>query len=340
VESSSKSCTEPRVSRTSYTYNFSYCAAKEDLVNEDDADCDSQWTCDPTWVNADCVSNDDGGKRKQTQTCTDQYGSSKTNEQIVGDSTCGCAQTETSRKCFADGRTRVEYSLSGQSYCSGTFTAEESDTSCACGYSNWQNSGCAGNSTMNQTRTQTTQFDYCTALTQTVADDSCKQQEPPQPQPVNGGWSDWSACSAECGGGTQTRTCNNPAPANGGADCSQLDGGNSSQSCNTQACGASSGGGGGGGGGVSGQYIPGYVPGGIPPQVAGASIEKNSLEQIQQQIAQIQQKSTNLKSKFKNLSRQKMPMRLPARLLLKPASAKTKKTKTKKIKIPRLMRQA
>jgi len=63
---------------------------------------------------------------------------------------------------------------------------------------------------MNQTRTQTTQFDYCTALTQTVADDSCKQQEPPQPQPVNGGWSDWSACSAECGGGTQTRTCNNP----------------------------------------------------------------------------------------------------------------------------------
>jgi len=87
VESSSKSCTEPRVSRTSYTYNFSYCAAKEDLVNEDDADCDSQWTCDPTWVNADCVSNDDGGKRKQTQTCTDQYGSSKTNEQIVGDST-------------------------------------------------------------------------------------------------------------------------------------------------------------------------------------------------------------------------------------------------------------
>jgi len=158
---------------------------------------------------------------------------------------------------------------------------------------------------MNQTRTQTTQFDYCTALTQTVADDSCKQQEPPQPQPVNGGWSDWSACSAECGGGTQTRTCNNPAPANGGADCSQLDGGNSSQSCNTQACGASSGGGGGGGGGVSGQYIPGYVPGGIPPQVAGASIEKNSLEQIQQQIAQIQQKINELEKQIQELVKAK-----------------------------------
>ncbi|MBF8249616.1 MAG: hypothetical protein HW400_217, partial [Candidatus Levybacteria bacterium] len=50
--------------------------------------------------------------------------------------------------------------------------------------------------------------------------------------PVNGGWSGWSACSVPCGGGTQTRTCTNPAPSCGGANCS----GSSSQSCNTQAC--------------------------------------------------------------------------------------------------------
>jgi len=49
---------------------------------------------------------------------------------------------------------------------------------------------------------------------------------------VDGGWSAWSVCSVACGGGTQTRTCTNPAPANGGLDCS----GASSQSCNTQAC--------------------------------------------------------------------------------------------------------
>ena len=56
---------------------------------------------------------------------------------------------------------------------------------------------------------------------------------------VDGGYSDfgdWSECSAECGGGTQTRsrTCTNPAPAHGGADCV----GDSIETrvCNTQAC--------------------------------------------------------------------------------------------------------
>jgi len=313
VESSTKDCTGPRASTTSHTYNFSYCPAKDDLVNDDDADCESTWTC-LDWVNAECVSNDEGGKRKQTQSCTDQYGGAKTNEQIVGDATCGCSQTETGRACFADGMARVEYSLGGQSYCSGTFTAEESDAACACGYSPWQNSGCAGNGTMNQARTQTTQFDYCTALTQTVADASCALPDPvpgctdpdatnynssatqddgsctygQTSDPVDGGWSDWGACSADCGGGTQTRTCTNPAPANGGADCV----GDPSQTCNTQAC--PSGGSSSGGGGTSGQYMPGYGPnagGGVPPQVAGAAID---LDEIARQIEAIRQKVNDL----------------------------------------------
>jgi energy-coupling factor transporter transmembrane protein EcfT len=57
--------------------------------------------------------------------------------------------------------------------------------------------------------------------------------------PVNGGWgawSAWSACSLSCGGGTQTqtRTCTNPVPANGGTNC--VGSSFQSQSCNTQAC--------------------------------------------------------------------------------------------------------
>ncbi|MFA5889127.1 MAG: hypothetical protein WC857_02765 [Candidatus Paceibacterota bacterium] len=48
----------------------------------------------------------------------------------------------------------------------------------------------------------------------------------------NGGWSSWSSCNASCGGGTQYRSCNNPSPQPGGANCS----GPSSQSCNNQCC--------------------------------------------------------------------------------------------------------
>jgi len=49
---------------------------------------------------------------------------------------------------------------------------------------------------------------------------------------VDGGWSDWSACSESCGGGSQNRTCTNPAPSNGGSICT----GDHTQSCNTQDC--------------------------------------------------------------------------------------------------------
>ena len=56
---------------------------------------------------------------------------------------------------------------------------------------------------------------------------------------VDGGWSDddaWSECSADCGGGTQTRTrtCTNPAPANDGADC--VGQATETQNCNTEPC--------------------------------------------------------------------------------------------------------
>ena len=79
-----------------------------------------------------------------------------------------------------------------------------------------------------------------------VADGLCAGAKPAstsqscntQACPIDGGWSAWGggSCDASCGGGSQvqTRTCTNPAPANGGSACA----GASSQtiSCNTQVC--------------------------------------------------------------------------------------------------------
>ena len=56
---------------------------------------------------------------------------------------------------------------------------------------------------------------------------------------VDGGWDDWTkwaTCSVTCGGGSQnrSRTCTNPVPQYGGADCVGFAGEN--QDCNTHNC--------------------------------------------------------------------------------------------------------
>jgi len=59
-----------------------------------------------------------------------------------------------------------------------------------------------------------------------------QQQQIQTTQAINGGWSDWSKCSAECGPGLQYRVCNNPAPANNGALCQ----GQQTRYCIIQSC--------------------------------------------------------------------------------------------------------
>ncbi len=51
-----------------------------------------------------------------------------------------------------------------------------------------------------------------------------------------GNWSDFTECSVTCGEGnkTQTRLCNNPAPSNGGANCTGLD--TNITTCNDKEC--------------------------------------------------------------------------------------------------------
>ncbi len=51
-------------------------------------------------------------------------------------------------------------------------------------------------------------------------------------------WSAWSTCSVTCGNGnqTQTRTCSNPSPANGGKNCSAFNTETVTQACTSQPC--------------------------------------------------------------------------------------------------------
>ena len=49
-------------------------------------------------------------------------------------------------------------------------------------------------------------------------------------------WEAWSSCTVTCGGGTQdrSRTCTNPAPAEGGSNC--VGEAADQQSCSTDPC--------------------------------------------------------------------------------------------------------
>ena len=49
-------------------------------------------------------------------------------------------------------------------------------------------------------------------------------------------WTNWATCSVTYGGGShnRSRTCTNPVPQYGGADCLGFDGEN--QDCNTHNC--------------------------------------------------------------------------------------------------------
>ena len=52
--------------------------------------------------------------------------------------------------------------------------------------------------------------------------------------PIDGRWGSWQVCSDDCGGGTQDRACDQPAPHAGGQACA----GPAMRPCNEQACSA------------------------------------------------------------------------------------------------------
>ena len=62
-----------------------------------------------------------------------------------------------------------------------------------------------------------------------------------KPKDVNGGyslWSEWTACTKTCGGGTRARerTCTDPAPVGNGKGCDHLGEPEEDQKCNEDPC--------------------------------------------------------------------------------------------------------
>lgn len=134
----------------------------------------------------------------------------------------------------------------GGAPCTGPTTVTQACNMGGCpqdgGWSDWsqwsQCSADCGGGTQSSTRTCTNPAPQnggaqCTGTS--TKSQSCNID----PCPQDGGWTDWSEwsqCSADCGGGTQlsTRTCTNPAPQYGGQDC--VGDSTQTQACNTQAC--------------------------------------------------------------------------------------------------------
>ena len=161
--------------------------------------------CDPidgSWSYSDWICDASSGKKNRTATCSALYGG-----------TCGISES-TQQDCDPINGNWSSWGV--WNICSltcggGTQSRERSCTNPAPAHGGAQ---CDGDSSETQ---------------------ACNTH----PCPINGGWSswgEWSVCSLTCGGGTQSRerSCTNPAPAHGGAQC---DGDSSEiQACNTHPC--------------------------------------------------------------------------------------------------------
>ncbi|XP_022085075.1 A disintegrin and metalloproteinase with thrombospondin motifs 6-like [Acanthaster planci] len=158
--------------------------------------------------------------------------------------TCGGGQQTRTRTCTNP------VPANGGTPCSGSDTQIISCNTQNCpnvvngGWSSWQNQGSCSRTCGGGQQTQIRSCNnplpqnggaYCSGSN--IQSVSCNTQD--CLIVVNGGWSSWQtqgSCSKTCGGGqqTQTRSCNNPLPQNGGAYCQ----GSSFQiiSCNVQPC--------------------------------------------------------------------------------------------------------
>ncbi len=164
------------------------------------------------WSGGTCTVTCDGGTLTgETRTCYAPAGG--------GTECTRLDNTQTNSENWTDTRSGVTACNTQACPVNGAWSAWSACSATACGTSGTQTRTCDNPSPSNG-------GSACTgSATQACAASACA---------VNGAWSAWSACSATaCGtSGTQTRTCDNPSPSNGGSACT----GSATQACAASAC--------------------------------------------------------------------------------------------------------
>ena len=223
------------------------------------------WTVFTGW--SSCSAKCGGGQQTRTRSCTnptpanggtDCIGETEESQKcnlnpcpINGGWTVFTGWSSCSAQCGGGQQTRTRFCTQPTPANGGTDCIGESEETWQCNlnpcpinggwtvFTGWSSCSakCGGGQ---QTRTR-----FCTQPTPANGGTDCiGESEESQkcnlnPCPINGGWTvftGWSSCSAQCGGGQQTRTrsCTNPTPANGGTDC--IGESKESQKCNLNPC--------------------------------------------------------------------------------------------------------
>ncbi|XP_062592704.1 uncharacterized protein LOC134254174 [Saccostrea cucullata] len=195
---------------------------------------------EPSNGGADCE-----GESSQTQSCNDilcpiDGGYTEWSAWGACSVTCGDGVQTRTRTCTNPAPAH------GGADCVGEDSQTQNCTASACpvdgGYTEWSAwSSCSvscGEGVQTRTRTCTNPAPQ-NGGADCVGEDSQTQSCTEGACPIDGGftdWSVWSTCTVSCGGGTRTRTrtCTNPAPENGGADC--VGDRSQTENCNTQEC--------------------------------------------------------------------------------------------------------
>lgn len=113
----------------------------------------------------------ESGIREHSYTYNYGYCGENYTDNVV-DASCDCVDSESSRECAANGQADVVYSWN-HDYCGPEYIVSEQDEDCACVYLEWQDNECTDDGLRNQTRVQTSQFEYCADTERTIEDSDC-----------------------------------------------------------------------------------------------------------------------------------------------------------------------